>query len=67
MIVIQIVFETAGEFTQFHTDNECEGLTVLYYCNENEWKDGGTEVLFEDELRVESILPISGFLMRMSL
>ena len=64
MIVIQIVF--SGEFTQFHTDNECEGsVTVLYYCNENEWKDGGTEVLFEDELRVESILPISGRLMRM--
>jgi Rps23 Pro-64 3,4-dihydroxylase Tpa1-like proline 4-hydroxylase len=55
-----------GEFTQFHTDNENEGaVTVLYYCNENEWKDGGTEVLFEDELRVESILPISGRLMRM--
>lgn len=55
-----------GEFTQFHTDNESEGsVTVLYYCNENEWKDGGTEVLFEDELRVESILPLSGRLMRM--
>ena len=55
-----------GEHTQFHRDNEVEGsVTVICYVDSNDFNEGGTEVLFEDEGRVESILPKRGRLMRM--
>jgi len=55
-----------GEHTQFHRDNQIEGsVTVICYVDNNEFYEGGTEVLFEDEKRVESILPIPGRIMRM--
>ena len=55
-----------GEHTQFHRDNQVEGsVTVICYVDSNEFNEGGTEVLFEDKLRVESILPVPGRIMRM--
>ncbi len=56
-----------GENTAFHKDNQVDGsVTVIYYCDDNEWNEGGTEILNEDEKTVECILPIAGRIMRMA-
>mgnify|MGYP001565200981 CR=1 FL=1 len=56
-----------GEHTAFHKDNPADGsVTVIYYCDDNEWNEGGTEILNEDEKTVECILPVPGRIMRMS-
>ena len=55
-----------GEYTDFHEDNPVDGsATIIYYCDDNEWNEGGTEVLDEDEKTIECILPVPGRIMRM--